>query len=447
MKLSELVAYRNELNAWSANDIKRESDLKLDIIMHLVKSQSIQLNTFSTQLEEKYAQIQSRFDDFEIVFDQIKQSINNLIAEAEKSWFQASYQLHKDLQNENTSGVFNHRLTISTEIETLLRARILIYSDWKCSGMIVRPGLEPFIKDMVSFDPLYLLDQTYDLLSPAILQFPVQYQQRLRPYIVNEYSSDDMLTKIPNNQFGICLIYNFFNYRPLEIIKKYLSELYLKLRPGGVLIMTFNDCDRKSAVELVERHYASYTPGYLIKDLVQTLGFEISFIWNDSGPMTWLEIKKPGQFVSLRGGQTLAKIKEKNILDTTIKKMYTKHEILIFRNTAIKLGMAVADVNNYTPENLKQLIGEIQIRQQLEQERKQFEETKKLAVKYKIDISQLTPLEIMSQVEEEKRKRDLAELLELKKIASELKIGNPELVKTEYSLEQLRDLIFKRRKT
>jgi hypothetical protein len=49
----------------------------------------------------------------------------------------------------------------------------------------------------------------------------------------------------------------------------------------------------------------------MILQLATTIGFEIEFTWSDDGPATWIELRKPGELTSLRGGQTLAKIVSK----------------------------------------------------------------------------------------------------------------------------------------
>jgi SAM-dependent methyltransferase len=174
--------------------------------------------------------------------------------------------------------------------------------------MIIRPGLDSFIENMVVYDPLYLVDLSHDFLRPALDKFNQQYQNRLRPYVVNEDLDAEILKQLPNNQFALCLAFNYFNFRPFEIIKKYLEEVYQKLKPGGTFVFTFNDCDRRSAVELVEKHYCCYTPGHLVRELVTTVGYEVVYSWNDDGPTTWIEVRKPGQLDSLKGGQALAKI-------------------------------------------------------------------------------------------------------------------------------------------
>jgi hypothetical protein len=174
--------------------------------------------------------------------------------------------------------------------------------------MIIRPGLETFVSDMVSFDPLYLVDQDQELLFPSILQFPEQYQRRLRPYVVNERDESlPILAQLPDNQFGMCLAYNFFNFKPLTVMEKWLGELYTKLRPGGRLMMTFNDCDNEKAVKLAENYYACYTPSRMVRDIALKHGYEIYFVWNDNLPSTWMELQKPGSLSSLRGGQALAR--------------------------------------------------------------------------------------------------------------------------------------------
>jgi hypothetical protein len=121
------------------------------------------------------------------------------------------------------------------------------------------------------------------------------------------------LWQLPNNQFGLVLAWNYFNHRPFEIVRQYLTELYEKIRPGGMLLMTFNDCDRWEGVRSVEAKTGLYTPGSLIKSFTESLGFEQHFTYHDHGPWTWIELRKPGEWQSYRGGQALAQILPKPI--------------------------------------------------------------------------------------------------------------------------------------
>jgi SAM-dependent methyltransferase len=161
---------------------------------------------------------------------------------------------------------------------------------------------------MVSYDPLYVVDVNSHMVNKSTSCFGEQYQARLRPVVIEEKLDQEILEKIPNNQIGMCFIYNFFNHRTLEHINKYLTEIYNKLRPGGILIMSFNDCDRVPGVVLVEQNLSCYTPGTAIIQMAKNIGYECLYSWHNDLANTYLEIHKPGRLVSNRGGQSLAKI-------------------------------------------------------------------------------------------------------------------------------------------
>jgi SAM-dependent methyltransferase len=309
MKLSDLVNYRCQLEAMSARPTARAADQEIEKITHLVDTQQIQLAEFAAHLQQRRAAVDQSFDAFEQELQALKLELKNLIDATEPPWFVESYRLYEqEMIHETAEYILNRRPEIAPETEQFYRTRIVRYNNWKHPAMIIRPGREIYINDLVASDPLYLVDESHDLLTPAMSQFNEQYQGRLRPYTINERNGQEILGKLPNGQFGLVFAYNFFNFRPFEVIKQYLAEIYQKLRPGGFLVMTFNDCDRAKAVMLVEQHFCCYTPGYLLRELAQTIGYEIVFSWTDEGPATWLELRRPGEFSSLRGGQALAKI-------------------------------------------------------------------------------------------------------------------------------------------
>lgn len=309
MKLSELIDYKNTLESLSTDLARRQLATDLGEIKYHVENQKIQLGNFKEQIDLDYQQVHASLDQYDQTVAKLLAELNVLIESSAKPWFLESYRLYEEeMCHETNEYILNRRPTLNSQDLALLNARLQNYADWRFPGMIIRPGQENFVEHMVSFDPLFLIDQHYDLLKPAMQRYPEDYQRRVRPYVIKESLDHPILGKIPDNQFGICFIYNFFEFRPLEIIKKYLNEIYTKLRPGGVCIFTFNDCDRGKAVQLVEQHFCCYTPGSLIRELTHAIGYEQVFSWHNDGPSTWLEIRKPGTLDSLRGGQTLAKI-------------------------------------------------------------------------------------------------------------------------------------------
>jgi SAM-dependent methyltransferase len=312
MKLSALVRYKNQISAMSTGPAQRSANDELEKIVFEVGSQNIALGNYAQSLAQRQQEISSAFDKFEQELHALKQEIKQLVEQAEKPWFAESYRLfEQEMIYETVDYVLNRRPEITEELKNFYVTRISRYSNWQYPAMIIRPGLEDFIDHMVACDPLYLVDEKYELLDPALKKYNEVYQRRLRPYTVRDRNNDNILEKLPDGQFGLVFAYNFFNFRPFEVIRQWLTEIYSKLRPGGILIMSFNDCDRDKGVMLVEQHFCCYTPGSLILELSQSLGYEKVFSWHNDGPTTWLEMKKPGEMHSLRGGQALAKIMPK----------------------------------------------------------------------------------------------------------------------------------------
>lgn len=304
-KLSELVAYKNELDRYAVEVTQQFTNIELQKITHLVQND---------KLNQSLEKLNKDFIEFELVFDQIKQDLGDQIAVAARPWIQESYNMYDKGEAKNPMDILQGR---KYSIESApFQHRLLQYNNWKYPAMIIRPGLDSFVEYMVACDPLYLVDLSHEFLKPSMDRFNERYQSRLRSYVVNEDLDSQILKQLPDSQFGFCVAVNYFNFRPFEIIKKYLEEIYQKLKPGGVFAFTFNDCDRRSAVELVERFYCSYTPGTLIKELILSMGYEIVHVWHNDDPITWIEIRRPGNLKSLRGGQTLAKILPKPVANS-----------------------------------------------------------------------------------------------------------------------------------
>jgi SAM-dependent methyltransferase len=261
------------------------------------------------ELERGYKAVQSAYAEYDQAIDVILDRVQRDIDVMETRYFADSQRLYEnDFRHEQPDYVLDRRLQFDASTREYLLGRIQLFSDWRHAGMILHPGREDWVEHLVGCDPLYLVDVNTELLIPARDRFNEQYRKRLRLYSIRESTDPDMMSRIPQSQFGYCLAYNFFNYRPMEIVEAYLTQIYQRLRPGGVLAFTFNDCDRHGAVELTERFFMCYTPGSLIEALCDRLGFvtrEKRILDNAS---TWLEVAKPGNFSTLRGGQTLARV-------------------------------------------------------------------------------------------------------------------------------------------
>lgn len=325
--LSELVRFYNQLCSISTDNARHVTDSELQKIIHLAQDAKV-ANARSDLLES--------FDRFETEFARLRREVYDQIREAEPLYLQESYKTYEEsrfyryewLQKPHPSdsievqernlrmhvdNILNNRLPMAENSEEFIKSRITRCSGWQITTLILRPGLESWLQDMVSNDPMYLVDENYDLLTPALSQFNEIYQRRLRTYTIREDREEEILWQLPNNQFGLVLAWNYFNHRPFEIIRRYLTEMYAKIRPGGMLLMTYNDCDRWPGVLSAEVGTSLYAPGSLIKSFAESLGFEETFSYHDNGPWTWLELRKPGEWNSYRGGQALAQILPKPV--------------------------------------------------------------------------------------------------------------------------------------
>jgi SAM-dependent methyltransferase len=288
------------------------------------------------QLDNATMLVNNSFDLVEREFERVKKETLEKIREQEKIYLQNSYRdyelyqswkyewfnmkpgyIDDEIKKENiqhyVKSILTHQLDLTDQDKEIIKNRIGRYSNWKSSAMIIHPATEAWTDYMVGNDPLYLVDETYELLKFTLEKYNKVYQNRLRSYVIQENLDQKILWQIPDSQFGMILVYNYFDRRPFEIIQQYLTELYEKLKPGGTLLMTYNDCDRWQGVLASETGTFCYTPGWLIRDWATKLGFEQVFHWHEDGPWSWIELRKPGEFVSIKGGQSLAKILPKPV--------------------------------------------------------------------------------------------------------------------------------------
>lgn len=312
MKLSNLVRYLNHLEQ-NALPLKVNATLhEAGELLTTVTNQSNSILSYNDDLNADFAKIQESIVQFSNTLDSIKKHIQQSIAELEPELYAQSQSLYEDsMIYETNEYILDRKLSITEQQREELCARIKRHPDWRWPGLLFRPGLENFIEDMVPLDPLYLVDQNQDLLTPAVEKFELSYQRRLRQYIIDDRQPGDILKTLPDNQFGFVFANMFFNFKPLSLINRYLDELYQKMKPGGILIFTYNDCDRWQGVDLAERSFMCYTPGRQIRAHAESLGFEVQKNITEPANAAWFELTKPGELSSLRGGQALAKITPK----------------------------------------------------------------------------------------------------------------------------------------
>jgi SAM-dependent methyltransferase len=164
-------------------------------------------------------------------------------------------------------------------------------------------------KYLVAGDPLYLAEYTEEFLHNAVHQFTRQYVPRVRQYLVK----DNDISGLPNGQFNFIFSYNFFNYLALDTIKEWMRKAHAWLRPGGVIMFTYNNADFGYGAGMSESCVQSYCPMSLLVPMCESIGLVYhdhkDYIDTPFTPMSWIQFKKPGELSTIKVAQALGQIK------------------------------------------------------------------------------------------------------------------------------------------
>lgn len=309
MKLSEFVRLRNLLDLQSNDPTVDHAIDHLRGVVDAVSRHPVQIDNWSLMLNSDLANFVNSYNKLLSSHQALKEHLDTKINNRQTELLQDSLRLyHTEIIYEQPDFILQRTLKTSVHSSEDLRTLIRNLGDWRMPGMIIRPGLETFIEDMVPLDPLYVVDTHPDLIRPAMDKFTPQYQRRLRPYCINDFTSPQPLHELPDNQFALIFVYNFLNYRPIDVIQRYVADFEKKLRPGGHVIFTYNDCDYHQNVVGAEQGFMCYTPGTWISNICENVNLKVHQKTVPSYDLSWIHAVKPGTLESMRASQTVAKI-------------------------------------------------------------------------------------------------------------------------------------------
>jgi hypothetical protein len=307
MKLSDLIELKNDLNK-IINDLPMSTEINLRIsgIESTIIDKPDMFNEKINNIISKYKQLDSEAQN-------IVNSMVELISDIDNQIYDMSTDLIQH-QNETKNHrpyhlLFFHygkedRKIVSDTVKSLVTNR----SYWSFPGLQVSPLSKEWIDIMVANDPLYLVDANLSVLTTNISEYPDVYQRRLRLY--------DSLEKLPTNQFGIILIWDFFNYLLFDLSVEYLKKCLLYLRPGGTLIFSYNNCDIHVMAKLAEENQLYYSSKSRLTKICEELGYEVVRVGDEALSnsvlvSSWFELRKPGTLSTLKRAQAMGSILSK----------------------------------------------------------------------------------------------------------------------------------------
>jgi len=355
MKLSDLVRYLNHLDTLSVRTAASVSTTEITKITHVVQYHDIQIDDTAADLILIQQDINNSLTQYEQKLTLLRHKIQDLIEQQEPEYFANSTNTYQQGMRLDTPVQILARVpNMDADSHTLLESRLLTHANWQFPGMVIRPAHNSWVDDLVALDPLYLVDTHPDLFAPVTTMFTPEYQRRLRYYVIQEYTSAPIFWNLPQEQFGVVCAFNYFNFKPWEVVKQYLDEIFVLLRPGGSFLFSFNDCDDWRAVGLAEHHYCCYIPGRLLRKHVLDLGYEITTDHHTQTGPSWMEIRKPGVLNSIRGGQSLAGIFNK-IVDKSLKELYNAMDLDQLVELADRLQIDISQAKTKHEFNIKKV--------------------------------------------------------------------------------------------
>lgn len=241
----------------------------------------------------------------------LEKSFQEEIRKYEVEFIQNSYKYYDDeVKHDNFQDIqeYYNSIHMTSDVKEIIEGKIGAMTTWKAPGLEISPGINHFTNVLVALDPLYIVDKHRKALKKTESIFNPEYRRRLRTY---QMLGDGNFDNLPQGQFGLIFSFGFFERLPLDVIKLYLKGFHDLLRPGGRVLLTYNNCLLKSSLDMtIFRYYRLFNTEHYMKPLVYGHGFDDIVTEDISANISTIEFKKPGEFSSQRHGQTLGKIQK-----------------------------------------------------------------------------------------------------------------------------------------
>jgi len=311
MKLHELVDLKNRLIEFQNSEsmfFNKDLD-KFTTLLNIIGVSNFPHNRDHlyptiTTINQSYIELRSKLDKF-------IESVDMRIDDITRSWYKMGY-----LAN---SGVGCSQLDVEGErsfregkvpydVKSRIHGLISKYTNDAYPVLEIGPGDGIWTDFLVAGDPLYILDRHQEFLDTTINKYPEQYRNRIRSYkILHGDLPDSDCSVLPQAQFNFIFSWNVFNYFPLDYTTAFLISASKLLRPGGVMVFSYNNCEDVNCAKFAEIGYASWMPKTVLKNKIIELGFEVIDMNSESG-WHWVEIRKSGKLETIKVHQSLGEI-------------------------------------------------------------------------------------------------------------------------------------------
>jgi SAM-dependent methyltransferase len=307
MTLSELVTLKQlYLERFKIDDICQpiaEIISQIDGIKQLVNIDDLEQYEYISRVVERFISIQENvknaIGDLDFFLGKIDVDVETITKPivAQNLELEINYGSVNDIMERRT-------LKVADEFRSEAEQRLKKYTDWKFPALEIGCRDGEWTKLLVAADPLYIMDRHPEFLNVTNNQFAPEYQRRLRKYQLLEHD----LSPLPRSQCGLVFSWGYFNFISQETFRRYLRQVFYILRPGGVFMFTYNNCEIPQAAGLAERFVQSYVPKKFILGMAEILGFEIVDSVDYPGHVSWIELRRPGELSTVKRHQAMGEI-------------------------------------------------------------------------------------------------------------------------------------------
>ena len=301
-KLSDLIKVYNELNT------NIDQLLITDIVDEKVRFlNNIVLNNNLSQVQEGITLLINKYQQLTNNSSMVNDGIKTLLLDIQTQIdIQAEELIQSQQNNQIDTTIFGFSDFRKVDLPDSIQNTLSGCVNFRYPGLQLYPSITSWISAMAACDPLYLFAGDLHFLNLMIKDFPEQYQKRLRLY--------QNLDDLPQNQFGVILVWEFFNCIPFTSIKSHLSKFFCLLRPGGTLIFNYNNCDIHSLAVMAETHNLNYAGERLLTKTCIELGYDIIKIKEEKDGdkiLSWMQVSKPGKLDTVKKSQAIGAIYKK----------------------------------------------------------------------------------------------------------------------------------------
>jgi phospholipid N-methyltransferase len=314
MKISELVRIKKKLLEFQSPTFAtfieskfKETSLYIDNMLS-----SFVFGELQSNLAGHLTELGSHITKTDELIANLISYVENLIEEQEKEFYKEGYLIN-GIEFISETDVHNERhyrtVICDDDVKQSIISDIRRYTNPKYPALEIGPGDGQWTTFIVAGDPLYVVDIHPEFIESTKSKFPIEYQRRLRTYLSGWHGvPKNDLSILPQNQFGFIFAWQVFDFFPLDKTRLYLEQCFNLLRPGGVMMFSYNNCEFSNAAVSAETGFKSWMTKKLLIKTCEELELEVMDTKDSLSGFHWIKIKKSGELNTVKAGQALGEI-------------------------------------------------------------------------------------------------------------------------------------------